>query len=283
MRTHSLAWCPAAVVLAMLAGSQAAAQGQPPVERRDAPPIQDNSFLIEEAYNQERGVVQHISTFDVAGAGAWLYSFTQEWPVRGQRHQLSFTIPVQRTELPGASRTGLGDFLINYRLQLGSGPESRTALAPRLSLLLPTGDETRGRGAGAVGVQANLPVSVELSPQVVMHFNAGATLIPSAKSPLGAEATTHGFNVGQSTIWLVRRSFNLMLELAWASEEGVVGDDLVERERSFVIAPGMRGAIDFASGLQIVPGVAFPIEMRSGTDDVRVLFYLSLEHPFSRR
>lgn len=26
-------------------------------------PIQDNSFLIEEAYNQEFGVVQHINTF----------------------------------------------------------------------------------------------------------------------------------------------------------------------------------------------------------------------------
>jgi hypothetical protein len=270
-------------VLAALAGHQAAAQGPPPAAGRDAPPIQDNSFLIEEAYNQERGVVQHISTFDVAGDGVWLYAFTQEWPLRGQRHQLSFTIPVQRTELPGDSRTGLGDVLINYRLQLGSGPASRTAVAPRLSVLVPTGDETRGRGAGSLGVQANLPVSVELSPRVVMHFNAGATLVPSAKSALGAEATTHAFNVGQSTIWLVRRAFNLMLEMAWVSEEGVVDEDLVERERSFVIAPGMRGAIDFASGLQIVPGVAFPIEMRSGSDDIRVLFYLSLEHPFSRR
>lgn len=283
MRTHSLACRLVAFVLAALVGGEAGAQDQPSVAGRAAPPIQDNSFLIEEAYNQERGVVQHISTFDVAGEGSWLYAFTQEWPVRGHRHQLSFTIPVQRTELAGASRTGLGDVLINYRLQLGSGPDARTALAPRLSLLLPTGDETRGRGAGAVGVQANLPLSVELSPQVVMHFNAGATLIPSAKSPLGAEATTHGFNVGQSTIWLVRRSFNFMLELAWASEEGVVGDDLVERDRTFVIAPGMRGAIDFASGLQVVPGVAFPIEMRSGSDDVRVLFYLSFEHPFGRR
>ena len=26
-------------------------------------PIQDNSFLIEEAYNQERGVVQHLQLF----------------------------------------------------------------------------------------------------------------------------------------------------------------------------------------------------------------------------
>src|SRR6185312_16420034 len=52
--------------------------------------IQDNSFLIEEAYNQESGVVQHISTFERADGGDWAYSFTQEWPLGGIRHQLSY-------------------------------------------------------------------------------------------------------------------------------------------------------------------------------------------------
>src|SRR5262245_48740936 len=60
---------------------------QPAVER----PIQDNSFLLEEAYNQEPGVVQHISFFTYAAESeAWLYAFTQEWPAPGDaRHQLS--------------------------------------------------------------------------------------------------------------------------------------------------------------------------------------------------
>ena len=49
--------------------------------------IQDNSFLIEEAYNQEAGVVQHISAFSRAEGGAWLYTFTQEWPLGGIDHQ----------------------------------------------------------------------------------------------------------------------------------------------------------------------------------------------------
>src|SRR5215475_6685724 len=44
-------------------------------------PIQDNSFLIEEAYNQERHVVQHISTFSrMWNSKDWNYTFTQEWP-----------------------------------------------------------------------------------------------------------------------------------------------------------------------------------------------------------
>ena len=52
--------------------------------------IADNSFLIEEAYNQEAGVVQHISAWQRSlRTAAWAYTFTQEWPVGSQTHQLS--------------------------------------------------------------------------------------------------------------------------------------------------------------------------------------------------
>ena len=57
--------------------------------------IQDNSFLIEEAYNQDPGVVQHIQTFSRATRGGdWLYTFTQEWPAPNLKHQLSYTLPM---------------------------------------------------------------------------------------------------------------------------------------------------------------------------------------------
>ena len=49
--------------------------------RRPVEGIMDNSFLIEEAYNQEEGVVQHINTFMRQRHGDWLYTFTQEWPI----------------------------------------------------------------------------------------------------------------------------------------------------------------------------------------------------------
>src|SRR3954452_13005280 len=43
--------------------------------------IQDNSFLVEEAYNQEFGVVQHISNFVyLADSKDWAYTFTQNGP-----------------------------------------------------------------------------------------------------------------------------------------------------------------------------------------------------------
>src|SRR5262245_43706807 len=79
-------------------------------------PIQDNSFLLEEAYNQEKGVVQHISSvvFD-RRIDSWVYALTDEWPVNGQRHQLSLTVPLQN----GANRSPvLGNLALNYRLQM---------------------------------------------------------------------------------------------------------------------------------------------------------------------
>ena len=48
----------AASLAASVGASAAHAQG---AAAPAAPGISDNSFLLEEAYNQERGVVQHIS------------------------------------------------------------------------------------------------------------------------------------------------------------------------------------------------------------------------------
>ena len=57
---------------------------------RPAAGVQDNSFLIEEAYNQEAGVVQHIFNLRRQGHD-WSFAFTQEWPVGSQTHQFSYS------------------------------------------------------------------------------------------------------------------------------------------------------------------------------------------------
>src|SRR4051812_34907067 len=117
--------------LALLLGSSIAAHAA------DGP-IQDNSFLIEEAYNQEEGVVQHINTFQRSQHSKdWAYSFTQEWPVGTIKHQFSYTVPVLRSE---EFRTGVGDVALNYRYQLVGDGEAKLAIAPRLSVIVATGD-----------------------------------------------------------------------------------------------------------------------------------------------
>jgi hypothetical protein len=242
--------------------------------------IQDNSFLIEEAYNQETGVVQHISTFQLADAGGWAYHFTQEWPLTGIRHQLSYTIPVESIEGFG---TGLGDVALNYRYQLAGNPAARTVAAPRLSILLPTGDEKAGRGAGAVGFQVNLPLTRVLSDHIVTHWNAGATLIPSARNSLGQVATTHNYNLGASVVWLLRPSFNFLLETVWEDVRTVVADGRVVSETGWVLNPGVRWAFDLSGGLQIVPGAAYTIGLGEGAGKDALFLYLSFEHPFKRQ
>ena len=242
--------------------------------------IQDNSFLIEEAYNQETGVVQHISTFARNSGGDWEYSFTQEWPLGGIQHQLGFTIPLEHSSGTG---TGLGDIALNYRHQLIGNPEASTVLAPRVSLLLPTGNEEDGRGAGALGIQANLPLTIVPSPEVATHWNAGFTVVPSARGAGGATATTFSRNLGGSVVWLVRPAFNLLVEMLWLSDEVVAGSGTTGVNETLLLSPGMRAAFDVSGDLQIVPGVAYNIGLTEESGEDAFFVYLSLEHPFRRQ
>src|SRR5215211_5146772 len=61
-------------------------------DNRLAKGIQDNSFLIEEAYNQERDEVQHTVTLQRQKRD-WFFNFTQDWPLGSQSHQFSYPIP----------------------------------------------------------------------------------------------------------------------------------------------------------------------------------------------
>src|SRR6266550_7683908 len=156
--------------------------GQQAPSPSSAPGIQDNSFLVEEAYNQNFGVVQHISSFTrFWDSKDWNYTFTQEWPVPGdERHQLSYTLALQHAGAFPGSGEGIGDVLLNYRYQLVGSGDALVVFAPRLSLIFPTGDTSVGRGSGGFGVQTSVPMSVVLTQKLVSHWNAGATFVPHA-------------------------------------------------------------------------------------------------------
>jgi hypothetical protein len=247
-----------------------------------APPIRDNSFLIEEAYNQEDGVVQHISTYTRDRmSGSWVYSFTQEWPMGGELHQLSYTALLQGPGSDGSGGTGVGDAAINYRIQAIAG-DRRLAFAPRVSLLLPSGDERDGRGAGSTGIQANLPLSLAISRHFVTHTNLGFTLLPAARNSGGDRARADSLSAGQSVIWQIRPAFNLMLEALWSRTEEVIGPGATGHINEAFVSPGFRVAINRPSGLQIVPGLAVPIGVGPTRGKSSFLVYLSFEHPLRR-
>lgn len=241
-----------------------------------AGPIQDNSFLLEEAYNQEAGVIQHISAFNRSReTGAWTYSFTEEWPVGGQTHQASVTFNYADLRVPNGR--GAGDTLLNYRWQAVGSGETPVAFAPRLSAVLPTGDAKVGLGTGSVGVDVNLPLSVALSDRFVSHVNLGGRYVPGASTELGS-ATVASFTVGQSFIWLAHQNLNFMVEAVYSSTE-IDARDAHSRSESLTVNPGLRAAINIG-GLQVVPGIAVPIGVGPSHGDTGLFFYLSFEHPF---
>lgn len=264
----------------IVAASPLAAQTADSAKTSSDPVIQDNSFLVEEAYNQETGIVQHISTLQIArGHSGFDYSFTQEWPVRSIQNQLSFTIPVSRA----GSETGVGDVALNYRYQLLGDGNAVLAISPRLSVILPTGDWKKGRGNGAAGLQAAIPFSYVVSPMVVTHFDIGGTVTPSARNAAGDKARIMDSFVAGSAILTASNRIQPMLEAIYIRGQEVTGDDNTARSESFLVSPGVRAAFNFASGLQIVPGVAFPIGVGPSSGERNVFFYLSFEHPFAKQ
>jgi hypothetical protein len=245
----------------------------------DVPPIQDNSFLIEEAYNQEMGVVQHITTWQQdRDSHDWNATFTQEWPFLSPKHQLSYTLAWEH-----AGSGGPGDLAINYRYQFVGDGNAPVAFSPRWTLLVPTGDAKKGRGAGEAGLQVNLPLSVVVSPRLAAHTNVGFTWTPNAEDEFGDKADNFSPQLGQSLIWLVHPRVNLMLEAVYANEESTVSPGRTEKTKSFTISPGIRWSYNLPSGLQIVPGIAFPIGVGPSDGEKAVFLYLSFEHPFGRR
>ena len=273
---------------ALSAGAQDSSSTPPPAPTSASEPeaksIQDNSFLIEEAYNQEYGVVQHINTLSHSWTSRdWVYTFTQEWPVgKYYRNQLSYTLSGMHAGASPGSGLGLGDLALNYRYQLVGSGETRVAFSPRFTVLVPAGDSRLGRGYGGAGIQVNLPLSVVLNPHWVTHWNVGTTVIPSARNAAGQRAPAIGYNLGQSTIWLAHPRFNVMLETVWSGAEAVTGPNATQRSHSFLVSPGIRWAYNLPHGLQIVPGIAVPLGVGPSRGERGIFLYLSFEHPYTK-
>ena len=257
-----------------------AAPGYP----RQAPPIQDNSFLIEEAYNQEAGVVQHISLFQRSRHGAgWVFGFTQEWPMPGLRHQIGFTVPVVRSDLPGIGQaTGAGDLLVNYRYQALGGGDGSLWVAPRASLIVPSGSWRHARGDGSLGLQLAVPASVQLSSGFAAHLNANLSLHHRARNPEGAQARLASLSGGASLIWLPRPGLNLLTEFVVEDGAEVVGAGAVGRQAATFLVPGVRWAHNLKGGVQVVPGIGYALGLGNAREDSALLVYLSVEHSFRR-
>jgi hypothetical protein len=283
-RSHTMRPLVLALLFTTLAATPLLAQSAPatapataPVMAPDdeEPGIQDNSILTEEAYNQEPGVVQHINQWQRdTRSGDWEYVFTQEWPAPGITHQLSYSLPLMRSE----GRSGrIGDVSLNYRYQLAGTGETAFAATPRFTVTLPTGDWRHGEGSGAIGYSGAMAFSWVTAPQWNVHFDVDAGFTPRAKVAEDVRADLQDYSVATNVVWLPAKRINFMVESVFSRSGGDGGwaNDLV-------ISPAVRWAYNFPSGLQIVPAVGFPIGVGPSAGQRSVLLYLSFEHAFRR-
>ena len=275
-----------ASLLLVLVFSGVAALAQAPSAAAVVEPfeISDNSFFVEEAFNQEAGIFQNIVGAIRDEGGDWGIAFTQEWPAPSLKHQLSYTMSL----VSGDGETGAGDVLLNYRYQLLEEDPRIPAISPRVSLIVPVGDEQRGLGQGGWGWQFNVPVSKQVG-DFYLHGNLGLTWWPSVSTDRfpsagilpGEDVAIASPFVGGSVIYRLRPMFNLMLESLVDWREDIIAPSLTDRQTVFLIAPGARGGWNLGDK-QLIVGAAFPLSRADGETSVGVFGYLSYELPFRK-
>jgi hypothetical protein len=177
---------------------------------------------------------------------------------------------------------GVNDILVNYRYQLFE-EDQWAAVAPRISLVLPTGRVADGLGNGVAGIQIALPVSKRLSNDWVVHANLGWTFLPRAKGSTPGGRAVRGdlssYYGGGSLIFLADPHYNFLVEGLVMSNAEFDASGRVVHSQQALLSPGFRWAVNLGH-LQVVPGVALPITLAKGLTRLGIFFYLSFEHPY---
>ncbi|MBL8799852.1 MAG: hypothetical protein JNM56_38575 [Planctomycetia bacterium] len=257
--------------------------------------IRDNGFLVDEAYNQGTGEVQHIFNW----INSWTRtpfgrnrdfeaSYCMELPLGSQAHQFSFTIFYQtafeQTDAGPAVQSGdIGDSLLSYRYQLFASDDTFWC-APQFTLVVPTGDERFGFGNGALGYDFLLPVSF-YRERFDFHLNAGYSTTPGARSGvapgvLSPKHTLQGYVLGAALYWKPEVFLHFFIEALWQRNDIIDELGFRDNESQVYINPGVRYAITQNEGVEWVLGVAAPIGLTEDTPDISVFAYMSIEYDF---
>ncbi len=207
--------------------------------------IQDNSFFVEEAYNQEPGIVQHIinvPAFFTSGDKEASFVFTQEWPVFSQTHQLP----------TGDASKGFGHDRLGYEINL---PFSKI-VSDRVTLNFNAG--------GALFPEVN--------DRDLWNYNLGGSAI---------YAVTRDFNLMLEAVAFWEADVADFAE-SLAASATTNKASAIDRTVTALLSPGARYAFNCPNDSQIVVGAAVPIGLTSDSPDWGLFFYLSFEHPFVR-
>jgi hypothetical protein len=252
----------------------------------EQPAIEDNSFLIEEAFNQRMGVLQHIFNVNVNDFGSRdvTYSFTQEIPLTDESHQLSYSLNYQShnpTDSSSGVVSGLSDIYVSYRPLLSDA--SRWAMViPRFTIILPTGKSADGLGGGAFGFQFNLAITKRISNKLMTHYNFGYTkffkydsyAFINGEHTLAYERDLTDPNAGMSIVWSARQKVNFLLESVISRNGFIQNNGVVGHAWHHIVNPGVRFSIN-TKQMQLVPGISYQLDVNS--KERGVFLYFSIE------
>lgn len=239
--------------------------------------IEDNSFLIEEAYNQKPGEYQFIQAYRSYQSGKE-YKFTSEGEMAlgSEKHQLSYQV-VRDKE---ADQGSVGDTTLSYRLQSANQPDF--LMAHRFGLILPTGSVGKQSSYGVTGLRYLQATTFLFQEYWDNHWNLGFNHFPEAKVNFSDKRRTlNEFLIGTSLIYHWKDNLNFLLEGIYETHEKLNLRNQKRYEYEFTLNPGVRTAIELSwKKTQIVPGISFPIRYLDDHIDHGVLVYLSFEPKF---
>lgn len=235
--------------------------------------IEDNSFLLEEAFNQKKGEYQFIQKYHTSATGYIEYVFEVEAPLSDETHQLSLDISrIRPEEIPASS---FSDLNLNYRYQALNREDM--ILTEKVGLVLVTGKVENETSNGALGFQLMQVATFKLSEKYINHWNLGTTVIPQAETP-GGEKTILEFTGGTSLINNYSDRLNFLLEAVLQTFESYDEDKNVNNELRFYLNPGLRYAWNFDfKRTQVVPGASIPVQYSDGEIRPGIFLYLSVE------
>lgn len=221
-------------------------------------------LVTEKAYPEDEAVLTTAAS--VEGAGAIISRLVYERRF-GARNQVEFVIPFGAREQPGGDWTGgVGDIAVGVKRALVHSLSSGTIFSVTGEVVLPTGNENEGFGAGTTILEPFLTLGQILPADAFVQVQTGVEipLERSVASDEGFARVALGKSLTQGR-W--GRTWSPMLELL-ASRELVEGETI-----QWALLPQMQVTLNTRQHVMINAGVRIPL-----TDvDVRpteVLVYL---------
>jgi hypothetical protein len=224
----------------------------------------------EDAETLGRGAIEVEFNYERSSAGAGVRD-----TILGNSYTLGLTSGIDLgtsfayvSHIPGGgSETvrGMADTEVTLKTSFGDEGGWTPALGGKAGALLPTGDETKGLGAGRASGIFTAIATWEADP-VLIHLNTGITI---AGRPIGSRDRDDSVSANLAAEWEATNRYVLVGEYLWEKNIGVSGSVLSE----FLVG----GKVEISRNLTFDAGIRWG--MTDASPDVTYLAGVTLAYP----